>query len=88
MDSWAEDGNKSKCEISFIAKDSEIVVISHKDYECRAFCGARAGFGGIYRIPPANCTFEGKAKKKDKFLSLYRSHRYAQAEKILQNQLK
>jgi hypothetical protein len=87
MDSWAEDGNKSKCEISFTVDHSNILVKSLKLDECRAFCGARAGFDGIYRIPPKNCTDEGRTKKHNKFLSLYRSHHYAQAAKILQNQL-
>jgi hypothetical protein len=88
MDSWAEDGNQSKCEISFISKGSGIVVKSLKDYECRAFCGARAGFEGIYSIPPNECTEAGKQKIYKQFLRLYRSSQFVQAETILQSHLK
>lgn len=82
------DNNESKCEISFTANHSAVNVQPLTYDECRGFCGVRASFDGIYRIPPTNCTDEGRAKKHDKFLSLYRSHHYAQAAKILQNQLK
>lgn len=88
MDSWAEDGNKSKCEILFTVDHSNILVKSLKFDECRAFCGARAGFDGLYRKPPAKCTDQGRKQQQEQFLRLYKSHHYAQAEKILQNQLK
>lgn len=87
MDSWEEDGKKSKCEISFTANHSAVNVQSLTYDECRGFCGFRAGFNGIYSIPPKECTEAGKQKIHDQFLALYRSHNYTLAVSILQNQL-
>lgn len=87
-DSLTEDDNESKCVISFVANRSKVVVHPLKHDECRVFCGARAGFDGIYSIPPKECTESGKQKIHNQFLSLYRSHHYIQAATILQNQLK
>jgi hypothetical protein len=50
---------------------------------CRDYCGRRASFDGKYRIPPASCTASGRQAQRDKFLLLYRAHRYAEAENVL-----
>lgn len=87
-DSLTEDDNESKCEISFVANRSEVVVHPLKHEECRTFCGARAGFDGIYSIPPKECTEVGKQKIHNQFLRLYRSRNFVQAEATLQSHLK
>jgi hypothetical protein len=83
-DSWAGDGSDSKCDISFTSKQSSVVVDSVTQEECRAYCGARAGFDGTYRMPPANCTAGQRQARRDRFLHLYRAHRYLQATITLQ----
>jgi len=84
-DSWAADESDSKCEISFSASRFALVVKPITQEECRYYCGARAGFDGTYRIPPAECTSVGRQKLRDSFLSLYRSHRFAKAAGALQS---
>lgn len=87
-DGWAEE-NESKCKISFNTNNNSTINVEPLTYdECRGFCGARAGFDGLYRKPPAKCTEQRKKQQQEQFLRLYKSHHYAQAEKILQNQLK
>lgn len=83
-DSWAADGSDSKCDISFSYSRSSLVVTPITHEECRAYCGARAGFDGTYRIPPANCTTGQRQAQRDRFLQLYRAHRYPQATSTLQ----
>lgn len=81
----ADDESDSKCEISFSAAPSAIVVRPIAEESCRYYCGMRASFDGTYRMPPTNCTNVGKKIQRDKFLSLYRARRYAQAGDTLQN---
>jgi hypothetical protein len=83
-DSWAGDASDSKCDISFSSSPSGIVVSPMSQENCRAYCGARAGFDGIYRIPPTTCTSEGRQAQRERFLHLYRSRRYPLATKTLQ----
>jgi hypothetical protein len=83
-DSWAANGEDSKCDISFSADRSTLEIKPINQEECRAYCGARAGFDGTYRIPPSACTSAGREAQRDEFLSLYRSRRFAQAVKKLQ----
>ncbi len=83
-DSWAADGGDSKCEISFSSGRGGVVVRPITQEECRAYCGARAGFDGTYRVPPATCTSEGRQALRDHFLLLYRTRRYPQAASTLQ----
>lgn len=59
-DSGAGDGSDSKCDISFSAGRSSVDVNPITQNECRAHCGARAGFDGTYRIPSATCTSAGR----------------------------
>jgi hypothetical protein len=86
-DSWTADGSGSKCEISFSSDRSAVVVRPISQEECRVYCGARAGFDGTYRIPPASCKTAGRQARRDRFLALYRSHRYLEAGQALQRLL-
>jgi hypothetical protein len=83
-DSWTSDGRDSMCNISFSAGRSAVVVSAITGEECRAYCGARAGFDGTYRIPPASCTVEGRKALRDRFQLLYRAHSFSQAASTLQ----
>lgn len=83
-DSWAGDGSDSKCDVSFSAGRSAVDVNPITQEECRAYCGARAGFDGTYRVPSATCTSAGRRAQRDQSLRLYRSHRFSQAASKLQ----
>lgn len=83
-DSWTADGSDSKCDISFSYSSSSLVVTPITHEACRAYCGARAGFDGAYRIPPTNCTTGERQAQRDRFLQLYQAHRYPQATSTLQ----
>ncbi len=78
-DSWAADKGDSKCDISFSAARAAVTVSPITEEECRAYCGARAGFDGTYRAPPATCTGTGRQAQRDQYLLLYRSRRFSQA---------
>lgn len=84
-DGWAAESDDSKCDISFSAGRSAVIVSPINVEECRAYCGMRAGFDGMYHVPPAACTNAGRQALRDRFLSLYRSRRFAQAADILQS---
>lgn len=83
----AKDGDEddSVCEISFSSEEGAIVVRPITEGGCSYYCGARAGFEGTYRIPPAACTGGGRQKQRDTFLRLYKAHQFAQAGTTLQN---
>jgi len=78
------DGSESKCTIAFSSIRSGVLVQSTTLEECRAYCGARAGFDGTYRLPPSACTDVGRQESRDRFLNLYRSRQYRQAASTLQ----
>ena len=84
VDSWARDGSDSKCEISFSAGRSAVDVSPISQDGCRAYCGARAGFDGTYRVPSATCTSAGRRAQRDQSLRLYRSRRFSDAANKLQ----
>lgn len=83
-DSWAADGSDSTCLIAFSADRSKVVVKPITEEECRAYCGARAGFEGSYVLPPAACTSAGRQAQRERSLAFYRSRRYSQAARTLQ----
>lgn len=83
--SWAGDESDSKCDISFSSSThADVTVTPITEEECRAYCGARAGLDGTYRIAPANCTAVQRQAQLDRFLKLYRTHCYPQATIVLQ----
>jgi hypothetical protein len=78
-----EDNAGQRCDVSFESGNSAVTVRPITLEACRDYCGMRAGFEGIYRIPPSNCTSEGRQAQRDKSLLLYRAHRYPEAVAIL-----
>jgi len=83
-DSWAGDGSDSKCDISFSANGTDVMVRPMTQDACRAYCGMRAGFDGTYRIPPVACASAGRKKLRDRFLGLYSARQFVQAGETLQ----
>lgn len=84
-DSLANDRSDSKCEISFSAGPSTVVVRPMTEEACRDYCGMRASFDGTYRVPPTACTSVGRKTLRDRFLRLYRARRFSQAGETLQS---
>ncbi|MEK8032561.1 hypothetical protein AACH06_17200 [Ideonella sp. DXS29W] len=78
------DEDDSKCEISFSSNPSSVVVKPIAEDECREYCGFRAYFDGTYRRPSATCSRSGRQALRDRFLLLYRAHRYPLATSTLQ----
>ena len=72
-----------RCDITFESDGSALVVRPITEDACRSYCGMRASFEGKFRVPPASCTTLGRQAQRDKFLLLYRAHRYAEAANIL-----
>jgi|APLak6261681729_1056142.scaffolds.fasta_scaffold09449_1 hypothetical protein len=84
-DSWEADGSDSKCRITFDRDGDGVKVEPSTPQACRAYCGMRAGFDGIYKTVPANCTRKSQQTSRDKFLKFYRSRDYKKASDVLVN---
>ena len=78
-ESGEEGEGKSICKISFGPVRTGIEVGSITPEECRYFCGMRAGFDGLYRPIPANCSRESQQLRRNDFLKRYRSRQFAEA---------
>ena len=76
-----------QCAIAFSSTASGVDVHPTTEVECRAYCGARAGFDGTYRVPPAACTSAGRQAARDRALRSHRAHRYADAATTLKTLL-
>lgn len=66
------------CTVEFSPSHGSIKV-SGNYYECRGYCGLRAGFFGTYILPTAQCTQSGIEKSQQQFANLYRAKSYAKA---------
>jgi hypothetical protein len=51
---------------------------------CRHFCGARAGFDGLYLKPRTGCMPEDLSGRRNQFQQLYAAKRYSQGRRILE----
>lgn len=84
-DAWLEDDNTARCRIAFRQRGGQIAVEPITEEECRNYCGARAGFAGIYKTLPARCTHQAQQAGRKAFLELYRARQFAAAsEKLAQ----
>lgn len=61
----------------------QIKVEPQADEACRQYCGMRAGFEGVYRMPQALCTEGGQRKARDIFIRHYRAKQFTQAVEAL-----
>lgn len=76
------------CRVEFKPKDGGYQVTPLTLEPCRAFCGARASFDGLYLKPAPGCAdAEREATQKD-FKAAYDAKQYAKAEPLLARQLK
>jgi hypothetical protein len=71
------------CKVSFAPIASGVAVADASDGMCRSFCGARAGFEGDYRVPPAGCNTGAVRASREKFKKAYDKKQYAEAESHL-----
>jgi hypothetical protein len=82
----ADDSDKP-CVINFLPKGENLEVSSVESESCRAFCGARAGFEGLYLKPPAGCTGKEISKTRKQFDHFYASKAYDKAATTLESLL-
>lgn len=85
-----DDEPESSCQISLVQDGTTLAVYPlNKESEdaCRERCGMRASFEGNYRIPSALCSKAGQQARRGEFSGHYNAHRYAQAEKLLDDLL-
>ena len=81
-------GNRGKatdstCELIFKPVGSNLQLDTNGDASCREFCGARAGFDGLYIKPTPACTPNAIAVTREAFKSKYDSKDYASATHTL-----
>ncbi len=72
-----------RCEIDFHPKGGGFDIDSKTNEACRAFCGARASYDGLYLKPPAGCTTAEIKKTRADFAKLYAAKDYAGAQAAL-----
>lgn len=75
--------SKSRCDISFEAKGSDIDVVMTTPETCRGYCGWNAGFEAVYLKPAPGCDSASRAQTRDRFKKLYDRKDYAAAERTL-----
>jgi hypothetical protein len=82
------DVNKSKsCVVSFQllkTQQIEITILKQNGNDCHSFCGVRAGFDGVYEIPPKTCTPTQIRETRKLFLRSYGLQNYSASLKILE----
>lgn len=75
--------DSEKCKVSLKPVSGGVDVAPLTSEACRYFCGARAGFDGLYKLPPARCTAKQRQARRAEFLALYRTKKFAQASDVL-----
>jgi hypothetical protein len=78
-----EGSGEPACQVAFKAMDGGVEVGYSAIEPCRTFCGARAGFAGLYRTAPASCTPAAQRAQRERFARQYRSRQFAKAEQTL-----
>lgn len=81
-------GNRGKatdsaCVLIFKPVGSNLQLVTNGDASCREFCGARAGFDGLYIKPTPACTANAIAATRKAFKSKYDGKDYASAAQTL-----
>lgn len=75
-------GDEPPCVVDFTPVAGGLRV-SMATPSCRQFCGARAGFDGVYLRPAKGCAAAARRATRDGFKRLYDRKRYAQALAML-----
>jgi hypothetical protein len=71
------------CIVTFTQKGNDIDVDSGTYNECRDYCGAGAGFEGLYLKPARGCDPPAMKKSRAAFKRLYDKKAYAEAKALL-----
>jgi len=71
------------CVVDFVPKGAGIDVQPKSDEACRAFCGARAQFEGLYDKPAPGCRVGEIAKTRTTFKQQYDKKAYLEARATL-----
>lgn len=71
------------CVVTFKPQGNLIEVVADNS-ACRHYCGARAGFTGIYYLPPEGCKADQQIHRRAEFLRHYRTKNYARALVLLE----
>ncbi len=75
---------KPSCIVTFTPNDEGIDVASDTHDQCRSYCGARAGFDGLFLTPPPGCAPSAVSKTRAAFKALYDKQSYAEARATLE----
>lgn len=86
-DGAADPGASAPCRISLQRGIAGVSVTPVSGESCRDYCGMRADFAGLYKLPPAACTQKQQAARRAGFLSLYRAKKFAEARESLESLL-
>jgi hypothetical protein len=73
--------------LSFKSDGRNVLVSDNQADVCRKFCGARAGFTGLYILPTAGCTAKGIAAGRTQFKRKYDKKIFPEAISILSTML-
>ncbi len=76
----AESDKDKPCMVTFRQKVYDIEVSASPFEECRSYCGARAGFEGLYLKPARGCDSSAIKKTRAAFKRLYDNKAYEQAK--------
>jgi hypothetical protein len=71
------------CRIKLVAKGDDVEVTPLDAEACRAWCGARATFDGLFLKPIAECRPADVKRSRDAFKKLYVAKRWAEAASLL-----
>jgi hypothetical protein len=75
----ADQKNVKPCIVTFRQKGNDVDVAVATFDECRGYCGARAGFDGLYMKPAKGCESDSIRKSRAAFKRLYDKKAYAEA---------
>lgn len=75
------------CVVTFAAGVKGIEVNSGENGACRMYCGARAGFDGLYLKPAPQCFGRAVKKSRDQFKRQYDAKNFSEARRTLEDLL-
>lgn len=75
--------NEPDCVVTFSANGKDIDVKAANGEACRAYCGMRAQFEGVYRVPAPGCDDKSRKQARREFKQLYDHKSYVQAAALL-----
>ncbi len=73
----------AKCKVSLKPERGGVTVESLTAETCQQYCGMRARFDGLYKLPPAACLPKQRQARRNDFLARYRAQQFAAARDAL-----